>query len=801
MSIDTTEHRPLDIGQEYEIVEQRGFTRSSFLKAGGALVIGLALPATAAAKEETATVANVSPLKQIPTVGPVASVNPGALSSWLAINADGTITGFTGKVDLGQGNQTALSQVIAEELYVPVDMVKLVMGNTDVCANQGYTAGSTTMASGAPVLRQAAAFGYQTLLQMASTQLGVPVSSLTAANGVISNASNSSQKISYGQLVQGQVLTASIPYKGTPSRFTLEVTSTKPQSEYTVVGQSVPRVDIPLKVTGEYEYVHDVRVPGMLHGRVVRPPAIGAQLVSVGKLPAGVKLVRIKNFVGVAHEDEWTAIEAAANLETHWTNWDGLPAQEDIEQFIYDTPGTRSLVNSSAEEGLPAVPKTLTLEQAQAGVASGMASAVKTATATYTTPMETHGSLGPSCGLVDAQADQILVWAGTQGPNGVLAAVAQALNVDPSIVHVYSYPASGCYGRNGADPVVVDAALMSSQLGVPVRVQWMRADEHGWDPKGPATIHQMQGGVDASGNVVAYQHEGWLAGGEYDTSIIGAALAGKTAYTGGAFTGWSSSYFTYAFPNVAVICNQQNDFASAQNDGVGVISAWLRSPAQFQVTFAHESFVDELAALAGVDPVQFRLKYLKDERYINVLNHVASMAGWKARSSPSSAADGKGRVVTGRGVAMALRDGTYSGNVAEVEVDRHTGQVTATKVWGAQDCGLVVNPRAVVLGAEAAIVQGTSRVLMEQVTFSKSTVTSIDWASYPVIRFEQAPEVTFEVLNNPAYPSNGSGEPPMTPTAAAIGNAIFDATGVRLRNMPFRAGTVKAALKAAGKLV
>jgi nicotinate dehydrogenase subunit B len=792
MSIETSEHRGLELDQEYELVEKRGFTRATFLKGGGALVIGLAWP-VAAAFDPAAAVASVAPLKQIPTVGPVVSVDPGLLASWLAISADGTITGFSGKVDLGQGNQTALSQVIAEELYVSVDKVTLIMGNTDICPNQGYTAGSSTMAAGSPQLREAAASGYQTLLQMASTQLGEPVGSLTVTDGVVSVVGDSSKNISYGALVKGQVLTAAIPFTGTPSSFTLKVTDTKPVSEYTVVGQSVARVDIPGKVTAEYEYVHDVRVPGMLHGRVVRPPAIGAQLISVGKVPDGVKLVQIKNFLAVAAETEWAAIQAAANLETTWTSWAGLPTMEGLTDFIYSTPGIQSVPVAS--------PTTKSVTQATANTAKALASAVKTVQGTYTTPMETHGSLGPSCGLVDVQSNQVTVWAGTQGPNGLVAAVAQALGVEADIVHVHSYPASGCYGRNGADPVVIDAALMSQALGVPVRVQWMRADEHGWDPKGPATVHQMQGGVDASGNVVGFQHEGWLAGGEYDTSIIGAALAGKTAYTANAFTGWSTNYFTYTFPDVAVIANQQNDLASSQNAGVGVVSAWLRSPAQFQITFAHESFVDELAALAEADPVEFRLKYLTDPRFINVLQHVASMADWQTRPSPSSAASSNTRVVTGRGVAMALRDGTYAGNVAEVEVDRHTGQITVKQIWGAQDCGLIVNPRAVTLGAEAGIVQGVSRTLLEQVSFTPSAITSIDWVTYPILRFEQAPVVTFEPLNNPSFPPNGSGEPPMTPTAAAIGNAVFDATGVRLRNMPFRAAYVKEQLAAAGKSV
>jgi CO/xanthine dehydrogenase Mo-binding subunit len=397
---------------------------------------------------------------------------------------------------------------------------------------------------------------------------------------------------------------------------------------------------------------------------------------------------------------------------------------------------------------------------------------------------------------------QVVVWSGTVGPSGVRSTVAGVLGVNESIVHVHPFPPSGSYGRSGADACTVDAALMSQALGVPVRVQWMRADEHQWDPKGPATIHQMKGGIDAEGNVAAYYHEGWLAGAELGTTLISAALAGKTALMESA-GGWSTAYQTYTFPpkSTAIVVHSQPDLATQQNAGWGVFSAPLRSPGQFQVTFAHESFVDELAALAGADPVQFRLKYLTDERYISVLNHIVGMAGWQTRPSPSGDASSSKRVVTGRGVGMALRGGTYAGNVAEVSVDRHTGKITVNKIWGAMDCGLVVNPRAVQLGSVAGIMQGVSRTLMEEIKFNQSIVTSDDWYSYPVIRFEEAPEVEFDVIDNPAFTMNGAGEPGMTPTAAAIGNAVFDATGLRLRSMPLKPAKVQAALKAAGKYV
>jgi nicotinate dehydrogenase subunit B len=811
MSITSRKKQAARGDQDLEVFEGSGLTRATFLKAGGALVIGIALPAFA---ETASAEASESPLKQVPTLPPVpsAGISPTLLSSYLAISANGTVTGFTGKVDLGQGNQTAISQIIAEELYLTADKITLVMGNTDTTINQGYTAGSSTIQTMWTTMRPAAAYGYQTLLGLAAAHLGVPAANLTAAGGVFTDVNNSANTVSYATLVAGQVLTETIPFTAnkTTGAFTaLNVPNMKPISEYTVVGTSPQRIDIPGKVTGDYEYVQDVRVPAMLHGRVIRPTGIGSQLVTVGPVPKGVQLVRINNFLAVAHEDEWTCIQAAENLKTTWTQWKGLPTMAGLQEYIYNSPeikGSPSLITSSADAStqatvnpIPAAPNW-TITQARQNVATALAGAAKSLSVQYDTPMNTHGSLGPSCAVVDVIDSQVMVWAGTQGPSGVQTSVASVLGVSPNIVHVHAFPAAGCYGRNGADLVCVDAALMSQALGVPVRVQYMRADEHVWDPKGPATLHQMQGGVDASGNVVAYQHEGWLAGAQYDTTIIGAVLAGKSAYTLGGGS-WSTGYQVYTFPNTAVIAHSQPDLATAQNGGLGIYSAWLRSPAQFQVTFAHESFVDELAALAEIDPIQFRLKYLTDERYITVLNHVATMAGWQTRPSPSGDSSSSKRVVTGRGVGMALRDGTYAGNIAEVEVDRHTGEITVTQVWGAQDCGLAVNPRAIQLGAQGAIMQGVSRTLIEELTFNQSIVTSVDWVTYPVIRFEQAPPIEFDVINNPNFTMNGSGEPPMTPTAAAINNAVFDAIGVRLRSMPLKPAKVKAALKAAGKLV
>jgi nicotinate dehydrogenase subunit B len=756
------------------VAEGRGFTRAAFLKAGGALVIGVALPSSA-----QAAIGGKSEKQQARTVSDFPTVDPSKLKSWLAIQADGTVTAFTGKVDLGQGNQTAIGQIISEELDVPFASVTLVMGDTARCVDQGVTADSSTIIAGGPQLRQAAADGRHALIAMAADELGVPAARLTVRDGVVSDQSDSSKHISYGTLVKGRVLTQMIPARTDPTTETLTVggVKTKPASEYAIVGRSVARVDIPLKVKPEYEYVQDVKVAGMLHGRVIRPPALGANLISHGAPPAGVKVVRQKDFLAVAAADEWTAIQAAQTLSTKWTSWSGLPSMDKLPEYL---------------RGLPSQPMVI---QHAGDIKRGLNGASRTLKASYDTPVETHGTLGPSCAIADVRSHYAEIYAGTQGPNLVQASVASVVGLKSEHVRVIAYPASGCYGRNGADPVAVDAAIMSKHLGVPVRVQWMRADEHGWDPKGPATAHDLRAGLDPDGKLVAWDHQGWIPA-QFNTTIIGSVLAGGPVAEPVQRGGWAGN-LPYDVPNVRLLSHNLPDIAAEKNDGVGIISAWLRSPAQFQITFAQESFIDEVAAAINADPLEFRLRHFTDKRYIAAFKHVAKMASWESRPSPRPQAHETGRYVTGRGIAGSLRSGTYNAEVAEVVVDRHTGKVTVTKIWAAQDNGLTINPQAVILGAEAGIVQSVSRTLLEEVTFNHSAITSLDWVSYPILRFEEAPEVNVELIGSQHNPPGGSGEPACCPVPAAIGNAIFDASRARLRTLPMTPSRVVKALEAA----
>jgi nicotinate dehydrogenase subunit B len=755
----------------HDVAAKHGFTRAGFLKAGGALLVGLTLPGAVATSGAVAQAADTGPLSW-------PMVDPSQAGSWLAIQADGSVTAFTGKVELGMGNQTSLAQLVAEQLDVAFDRITLVMGDTATCVNQGVTAASATIRVGGAQLSLAAAGGRRALLGLASAQLGAPVESLVVSNGTVSVNGDASRSVTYGDLVKGQVLTATFPVTPNPptANATINAGSVplKAVSDYKVVGTSVPRVDIPLKVAANYEYIQDVKVPGMLHGRVIRPPSLGAKLISYGTPPAGVRVVRQNDFLGVVAEREWDAIQAATDLETKWTTWSGLPTPEGTSQFLRKTTSQDRVM-------------------AQAGnVDAGMAGASKQLLASYETAVETHGSIGPSCAIVDAKDGFAMVWSGTQGPNSVQQSVATVLGLPLSGVRVITYPASGCYGRNGGDPATVDAAIMSKLAGAPVRVQWMRADEHGWDPKGPATVQDLQGGLDAAGNMVAFGHQAWLPA-QFNTTIIGGVLSGTSvAMTN--FGGWAGT-LNYNVPNKLLVAHNQNNLASENNNGVGMISAWLRSPSQFQLTFAMESFIDELAHAAGADPVDFRLRQLSDPRLVAVLTAVAKLAQWK----PGPAAQktkGTG-VATGRGVAVSLRDGTYNAEIADVEVDRETGEIRVKHVYVAEDHGLTVNPRACVLGIEAGIVQTVSRTLLEQVRYTESAVTSVDWETYPILTFSGAPKVTTHIIERAELPATGVGEAHCCPVAAAVGNAVFDAVGIRLRALPMLPARVKQALAAA----
>jgi CO/xanthine dehydrogenase Mo-binding subunit len=749
-------------------MEERTFGRADFLKAGGALIVAAGLPGVVWSPPAGAA-------SDAAQTWPV-EVDPSKLDSWLAVHADGTITAFTGKTENHQGNRTALSQIVAEELDVPFSSIHMLMGDTARTVDQGPTVGSLTIVRAGPQLRQAAANGRQALLTMAATRLGVPAGKLTVKDGVVSVAGDPSRHVSYAELVGGRLFGVSMPVEGPGRGFGLALGGAQPEAhgDYTIVGRSVPRVEIPDHVTGRYTYIQDVRIPGMLHGRVIRPTGLGSHLLGYGKPSHGARVVRLKDFLGVVAEREWDAIQGARELDVRWSKWEGLPTMDKLYSYVLDTPSLQDTVVASKGDAIKAI------NTAQRPFA-----------ATYTTPIQEHGSIGPSCAVADVKDGSATIWSGTQGPNVVRSAVADALDIPLANVRIITYEPSGNYGRNGADMATVDAALMSQLAGRPVRVQYMRPDEDGWEPKAPATVHRIRGGLDANGNIVGWDHAAYIPA-FFETTVIGSVLAGRTTRLPSLHL-WEDPIL-YDIPASRQLAHYQGDIGSAENNGVGIVSAWLRSPVQLQLTWASESFFDELAAAAGADPVALRLQSLSDPRMIAVINAVAKAAKWRARPSPGPQARAGAQVVRGRGVATSLRGGTYNAAVAQVEVNRKTGRVRVDHVVVAQDNGLTINPRAVKLGIEAGVVQTVSRTLHEQVTFDRSNVTSLDWHGYPIIRFKDAPTVDPILLNRPDLPSTGSGEPSVNPIAPAIGNAVYDAIGVRIRSLPMRPAWVRAAI-------
>jgi nicotinate dehydrogenase subunit B len=751
------------------ITEEPGkLSRRSLLKAGGALVVmSAAVPAAL----------RTSVAEAAATGMPFPTPELTDLSTWLTVRADGIVTWRTGHVELGQGNRTALAQMVAEELDVAFDKVTLVMGNTDVTPDQGVTAASSTIARAGVQARLIAAEARATLLSLASKRLRVPADELTVENGVVRHGS---KKVSYGQLVHGKALTAVTPIVidgqgthvgATPKSFT----------EYTLVGRSVPRVDIVDKVSQKTVFVHDVRVPGMLHARIVHPKGIGSTVVSVGPLPSGsnAQVVQLGNLIAVVAEHEWDAVKGAANLPVTWSDWNGLPTTEDWPA------------------AMRAIPSNVMTHASQGDFDSAFASAATTLAATYQTPFENHGMIGPSCAVADVRSGGgVTVWSATQYPQGLRNGVAQMLNISPQQVEVLWFDGSGPYGRLSAnyDDAASEAVFLSQKLGKPVRVQWSREDEHIWEPHGPGTLHDMAAGLDESGDVIAWKHDAFMAPNN-DSTMLGPLLVGVQMPNQRKPVGSWTGPDLYQFPNLLELAHQIPELgADTSAYPFGIRTTFLRSPGQYQITFAQEAFVDEIAAKTGQDPLQFRLKLLSDTRAIAVLQAAAKAAKWESRPSPKKDASTSNGTVTGQGVAFVVRDGTYAAGVVKLEVTPATGQVLLTEVTVAQDQGQMINPRAIEHQISSCVLQTASRVLHEEVKFDTANITTADWESYPLLRMDETPTINTVLVPNPGIAPSGVGEPAVNVMPSAISSAIFDATGVRLRTMPFTADVVKAAM-------
>jgi nicotinate dehydrogenase subunit B len=693
------------------------------------------------------------------------------LDGWLRIEADGTVTAFTGKVELGQGILTALAQIVADELDVGPARVRMISGDTSRTPNEGVTSGSLSIEQSGTALRFACAEARAILLDAAAAKLGAPAADLRVEDGTV--VAPAGGRATYGELTTGAMLRREATARAKP----------KPSSAHRVIGKSLPRRDIPAKVTGGAAYVQDVRLPGMLFGRVVRPPAPRARLASaderaVRAMPGVVAVVRDGSFLGVAAEREEQAIAASRALRqsARWELANDLPPSGPaLFEHLRRAPSQTDVIAERSDAAPPAVKKLQ---------------------ATFTRPFQAHASIGPSCAVAQWQGGKLRVWSHTQGVFPLRGALARALRVPPADVVVTHREGSGCYGHNGADDVALDAALVArAAAGRPVKLQWMREDEFGWEPYGSAMIVDLRAGLDEKGNVVEWHHEVFShahttrPGESEGVNLLAAWYLADPMAPGPAHNipqpnggGDRNAIPLYAFPRVRVV----NHLLPAMPVRVSA----LRTLGAYANVFALESFMDELAAAAGADPVEFRLRHLADPRARAVVEAAAAKAGWRGRAG--EAGDGK----RGRGIGFAQykNKATYVAVVAEVEVDRASGDIRVVKAHAAADAGMTVSPDGLANQIEGGVIQAASWTLREAVAFDQSQILTRSWSDYHILRMTEVPAVEVTLLDRPEEKPLGAGEAALGPAAGAIANAVANATGRRIRDLPFTAERVKLAL-------
>jgi nicotinate dehydrogenase subunit B len=757
-------------------------SRRQFVKDAGGLVIGFSLIDASVLPRLMASSSS--------SAESFATPSPGNLDAWMRIETNGGASVFTGKAEIGMGVETAFAQIVAEELDLTPARVSMVMGDTARTPDQGGVGGSTSVSLGAKPLRNAAATARYLLIHLAARRLAASPEQLRVNNGIVSVHGQATKHVSYGELVAAGELEEALKVSG--EGFSINVTGLgkpKDPSDYKVVGQPLPRVDLRPKILGRFRYVTDVRVPGMLHGRVIRPAGVGAKLESVEEgsvkgIPGFVKTVVKGNFVGVVGETEWAAVQAAQKLKVNWSApHAAFPEQDRLYEHM------RS-----------AAPKVSKVILSKGDAAAGVSGAAKQVKASYEYPFQSHATMGPGCAVADVQQDGVTtVWSGAQKPHALRKGIAELVHVSEDKVHVIWVEDAGSYGRPGFSDTAADAAVLSQAVGKPVRVQWDRSDMTAWGTKGPAVIFEMSAGLDARGEVTGLQFTSRaFSGGEIlyrpDSAgnFLAAQLMGIPNTTGlDEFAEWGRESAPYAFQNL----HAEGHVVPGFYDGPSPLrSTHLRDPEGPPTAFATESFMDEMAAAAGADPIEFRMRYIEEPRAKAVLEAAAKKAGWERRPSHAKNA-GTAEIATGRGIALGTRNGTFVGTVVEVEVNRQTGAVRVKRFVCAHDCGLIINPEALRGTIAANLVQSMSRSLKEEVQFDRSNVTTVDWDTYHIVRSADIPE-EFDIvlLDHPELPPGGAGEPSSRPTAAAIANAIFDATGVRVRRVPFTPKNVKAAL-------
>ena len=751
------------------------FTRRSVLLGGGALVVSVG----AAISFDT-----VLSIQQAFAQGAKPPLTPDQLSSYIAVNADGSVAAYFGKMDMGHGLTVAIGQIVAEELDVPFKSVKVIMADTAVTVNQGGASGSTGIQLGGKQMRMAAAEARRVLVEMAAGLLSVPADKLTVSDGVVSASDDKSKRISYAQMIGGKYFNVQLDWNKQYGNGLYAPGKAQPKkpSEHRIVGQPIKREDVAPKVFAQEDFVTDVKVPGMVHARMIRPAVAGAVPVKVDesaiKNIPGAQVVWDKGFLGVVADQEWVAVQAAEKLKVEWSSVvPPFPNQAMLYDHIRKAPVRKAQV-----------------EKQNGNVEEAFKTAAKVIEADYEWPFQSHASMGPACALVEIKDRQVTCWSGTQKSHFVQQGLALTLNVPLDKVRVIWAMGPGSYGRNDADDCAMDAAVLAKAVSKPVRLQYMRDQGTGWDPKGPASTHKARAALDAAGKVIAYEFSS-KAFSRVDVNTNGGhpwdTLAGQTmgvALKSG--DGFGVPAESYAFDNKKLSWETIPPLLDRSSP---LRSAHLRDPVGPQIHFASESFIDEVAAAVGADPIEFRLRHIKEPRDVAVIKAAAAKAKWDTRPSPRR--EQTGDKVSGRGIAYAQRNGTRVAVIAEVDIDRSTGKIWARKFTVAHDCGQIINPDGLTKCIEGNIVQGVSRTLWEEVTFDNKMVTSVDWVTYPILDITETPgQVDVVLINHPELPPTGAGEPSIRPVAAAIANAIYDATGVRIRRVPFSPDRVKAAL-------
>lgn len=726
-------------------------SRRQLLQAGGTLVVGFPFLAQA---QTRAVQAGPPPADQI--------------DSWIAIHADNTATVFIGFAELGQGCSTALLQVAAEELDLGMDQVRSVGLDTHVTPNQGGTYSSQAMRRGGPQVQKAAAEARQALLALAAERLQLPMARLRVENGVVSGSGDDNAFVTYGELIGDQ-------------RFELAFSGTAPvksPASYKLVGRPLPRHDIPPKVKGSYGFMHHQRLPGMLHGRIVRPRGQGAykdgvqirsvDASSIAGLP-GVRVLRQGNFLGVVAPREWDAVQAAARLRVEWQQPASLPGNDALFARMEQSPPDDRVAREQ-------------------GDLAALASARAVSQFTGQGPYQAHAPFAPNCALADVRADSALVLCSTQDVYGTRGKLAALLGLPVPAVRVQYFEGAGTFGHSCWDDAAEAAALLSQLAAAPVRVQFMRWDELGWDTYGPAHLGKVRVSADAEGKLLTYEYEGW----QHHWALVETTEQSAKGTPAAEWPAMAAQQINplvlggqYRIPHLKLLNHHV--------PGVDYLKgAWLRSPLDLSLAFVSEQAIDDLAFQLGLDPWQFRRQNILDERWAGVLDAAAMAAGWQPR--PAQSVAGTGPLRRGRGIGLGTHLASWGGAVAEVEVDTSTGRVRVLHLVGAIDAGRVVNPSNVEHQIIGQLVQTASRLLHEEVLFDTQQVTSTDWASYPILRFAEAPRVTPVIVQRLEEPSLGAGEEVMAAAAAAIANAFFDATGKRMNAYPFTPVRVLATL-------